>query len=236
MSTFCRPCADRRCGRVPCAAHAPHQDRRHHRSGLPRSRGARLAMVEAGMDVARLNFSHGSPEEHAENVALRARGRRARRPPGRDPAGPARPEAAHRPAATTTSSTCRSATTVTFACGGGRRRATRARMTINWAGLSSGLEAGEVIYLADGVACACAPPPCARARTRSTRSSRSAAAVASRQGLNMPGPVDELPPVPEEDLDHLRVGERDRRRPGRAVVRAPVADVDVRARSTRACR
>jgi pyruvate kinase len=29
-----------------------------------------LAMVQAGMDVARLNFSHGSPEEHEENVAL----------------------------------------------------------------------------------------------------------------------------------------------------------------------
>src|SRR3954465_11842148 len=36
-------------------------------------------MVEAGMDVARLNFSHGSADEHAETA------RRVR-----DPAGPAR--------------------------------------------------------------------------------------------------------------------------------------------------
>jgi pyruvate kinase len=30
--------------------------------------------------------------------------------------------------------------------------------------------------------------------------------VASRQGLNIPGPTDLLPAVPEEDLDHLRAG------------------------------
>ena len=33
-------------------------------------------------------------------------------------------------------------------------------------------------------------------------------AVASRQGLNIPGPLDQLPTVPEEDLAHLAVGER----------------------------
>ena len=32
-------------------------------------------------------------------------------------------------------------------------------------------------------------------------------AVASRQGLNIPGPVDSLPAVPEEDLELLRHGE-----------------------------
>jgi pyruvate kinase len=32
--------------------------------------------------------------------------------------------------------------------------------------------------------------------------------VASRQGLNIPGEVTELPSVPEEDLEHLRTGER----------------------------
>ena len=38
-------------------------------------------LVEAGMDVARLNFSHGTHEEHARVIAaLRALGSRARRP------------------------------------------------------------------------------------------------------------------------------------------------------------
>ena len=32
--------------------------------------------------------------------------------------------------------------------------------------------------------------------------------VASRQGLNIPGRVDTLPAVPEEDLEHLRAGQR----------------------------
>ena len=62
-----------------------------------------VRMVEAGMDVARLNFSHGNAEEHAE-TAQRVRdaaGRAGRQVailqdlPG--------PEAAHRRAATTAS-------------------------------------------------------------------------------------------------------------------------------------
>jgi pyruvate kinase len=32
--------------------------------------------------------------------------------------------------------------------------------------------------------------------------------VASRQGVNIPGPLDILPAVPEEDLDHLRAGQQ----------------------------
>ena len=49
--------------------HAPDQDRRHHR---PASRDPETLarMAEAGMDVARLNFSHGNREVHAENAEL----------------------------------------------------------------------------------------------------------------------------------------------------------------------
>ncbi len=37
-----------------------------------------VRLVEAGMDVARLNYSHGTLEEHAETVSARARRRRTR--------------------------------------------------------------------------------------------------------------------------------------------------------------
>ena len=56
------------------------------------------ALLENGMDVARLNFSHGSHEQHAENIAklraaslkVRTFGRRVharQRAPGRRSAG-----------------------------------------------------------------------------------------------------------------------------------------------------
>ena len=63
-----------------------------------------VRMVEAGMDVARLNFSHGSAEEHAEVIE---RVRDAANRAGRQVAvhaGPAGAEAAHRQAGATTSS------------------------------------------------------------------------------------------------------------------------------------
>ena len=50
------------------------------------------AMVEAGMDVARLNLSHGVLEDHIERLGqLRSIADR-RRPPGRGDGRPARPQ------------------------------------------------------------------------------------------------------------------------------------------------
>jgi pyruvate kinase len=62
-----------------------------------------------------------------------------------------------------------------------------------------------VLYLADGAV---------RLRVSAVRTGESevdaeveiGGTVASRQGLNIPGPADELPAVPEEDLAHLRAG------------------------------
>ena len=79
-------------------------------------------------------------------------------------------------------------------------------MSITWPGLADALEPQAVIYLADGSV---------RLRVTEVRSAASeveaeveiGGAVASRQGLNIPGPTVGLPSVPEEDLELLRHGE-----------------------------
>jgi pyruvate kinase len=163
-----------------------------------------LRMVQAGMDVARLNFSHGNPEEHAENAALvRQAAERAGRPvailqdlPGpKLRLGPLEGDRAELAVGDV----------VTFTCGG-NGVGTNSQMSISWDLLASNMEAGEVLYLADGSV---------RLRAKAVRSGECeieavvevGGVVLSRQGVNIPGPVDQLPAVPEEDLVHLRVGE-----------------------------
>ena len=56
-------------------------------------------LVRAGMDCARINFSHGALDEHRETIARDPRGAGVVRPAARDPGRPAGPEAPRRPAA-----------------------------------------------------------------------------------------------------------------------------------------
>jgi pyruvate kinase len=164
-----------------------------------------LRMVQAGMDVARLNFSHGSPEEHAENALLvRQAADRAGRPvailqdlPGpKLRIGPLDGDRAD----------LYVGDTVTFACGDEGLGSNRA-MFISWRGLAEGMHPGEVLYLADGSV---------RLRAKEIRVGAGeidaevevGGTVLSRQGVNIPGPVDDLPAVPDEDIAHLRVGEQ----------------------------
>jgi pyruvate kinase len=162
-------------------------------------------MVEAGLDVARLNFSHGTDAEHAETAerVREAAGRAGRQVAIlQDLPGPklrigvlAEDVVELKPG-----------DHVTFGCGGPDPGNGDARhMHIGWSGLSRAVEPGEVLYLADGAV-----------RLRVTTAGEDAfdaqveigGAVASRQGLNIPGEVTELPALPEEDLAHLRTGER----------------------------
>ncbi len=79
-------------------------------------------------------------------------------------------------------------------------------MSITWEGLADSMAPGGVMYLADGSV---------RLRVVEVRAAAHeveaeievGGAVASRQGLNIPGPIDALPSVPEEDLELLRHGE-----------------------------
>ena len=79
-------------------------------------------------------------------------------------------------------------------------------MSVSWGELADAVEPDAILYLADGSV---------RLRVRATRPALGeldaeveiGGAVASRQGLNIPGPVDRLPSVPQRDLDLLRHGE-----------------------------
>jgi len=164
-----------------------------------------LRMVNAGMDVARLNYSHGTLEEHAETVRrVRNAAGRAGRPvailqdlPGpKLRIGPLREDAVE----------LKPGERVTFSCGGEDGEGDARHMSISWPGLADALAPEEVIYLADGSV---------RLRVVEVRAGAHeveaeievGGAVASRQGLNIPGPVDLLPAVPKEDLELLRHGE-----------------------------
>ena len=166
-----------------------------------------VEMIRAGMDVARLNFSHGTHEQHAETAELvRSAAGRAGRPVAilQDLPGPklrigklADDVAELKPG-----------DTVTFTCGPDDGIAGDARnMTISWGGLADAVEEGEVLYLADGAV---------RLRVQAVRTGEQeldalvevGGAVASRQGVNIPGETAALPSVPQEDLAHLEAGAR----------------------------
>jgi pyruvate kinase len=164
-----------------------------------------VRLVEAGMDVARLNYSHGTLEEHAQTVRrVRDAAGRAGRPvailqdlPGpKLRIGPLRDGVVELAAGET----------LTITCGDEEAVGDARRMSISWAGLADAVEPESILYLADGAV---------RLRVTAVRSPEGeidteievGGAVASRQGLNIPGPVDELPAVPEEDLQLLAHGE-----------------------------
>jgi pyruvate kinase len=164
-----------------------------------------LRMVQAGMDVARLNYSHGTLDEHAETVRrVRDAAGQAGRPvailqdlPGpKLRIGPLREDIVE----------LKPGERLTFVAGGDEFDGDASRMYVSFAGLAGALEKNSVLYLADGSV---------RLRVRDVRAAdheveaeiEVGGAVASRQGLNIPGPVESLPAVPEEDFDLLRHGE-----------------------------
>ena len=148
-----------------------------------------VRMVAAGMDVARLNFSHGTHEEHHEVAALvREASRRAGRPVAilQDLPGPK----LRIGALVGETMPLKVGDVVTFACGADEPAGADRRIPMPWEGLVRAVDADDVMYLADEID--------AVVEVGGT--------VASRQGMNLPGETTELPSVPEEDLAHLKVG------------------------------
>jgi pyruvate kinase len=162
-------------------------------------------MVEAGLDVARLNFSHGNRELHAENADLV---RRAATAAGRQVAilqdlpgpkiriGSLEDDVAE----------LKPGEKLVLLCGANSLVGNGERMSVSWGGLASAVDPEDIIYLADGAI---------RLRVQTVREGDGevetaveiGGTVASRQGLNIPGSTRGLPAVPEEDLDMLRFGE-----------------------------
>ena len=165
-----------------------------------------VRMIEAGMDVARLNFSHGNAEEHAETAGrVRAAADRAGRSVAilQDLPGPK----LRIGRLVDGIAELKPGDDLTFVCGNHDEEGDARRMYITWAGLADTVERDEIMYLADGAV---------RMRVTATRPGEGeidahvevGGAVASRQGLNIPGETAALPSVPEEDFRHLEAGEK----------------------------
>ena len=161
-------------------------------------------MVEAGMDVARLNVSHATHDVHAETVELvRNAAGRAGRPVAilQDLPGPKLRIGELVDGVVE----LKVGDVVTFVCDPDAPPGDARRIGVSWPGLVDAMSPGEVLYLADGAV---------RLRTREVRVGdreldaevEVGGSVATRQGLNIPGPANELPSVPAEDLEHLRAG------------------------------
>jgi pyruvate kinase len=161
-------------------------------------------MVEAGLDVARLNFSHGDRDLHAESVErVRAAAARVGRQVAilQDLPGPkirigtlADGIAELKPGEHL------------VLVAGSEEVGDATRMSVSWAGLADACDVGEIVYLADGAI---------RLRVVEIRSAACeietevevGGSVTSRQGLNMPGSTRGLQAVPKDDLEMLKFGE-----------------------------
>jgi pyruvate kinase len=167
-----------------------------------------VAMMRAGMDVARLNFSHGTPEQHAATCArIRTAADTAGRPIAvlQDLPGPKLRIGPLRDGLAELSVGDR----ITFVGvdGGDDHESDASRMVINWPELAQAIGPGEEMYLADGAV---------RLRVEAVRPDagevdalvRVGGTVTPRAGLNIPGEVDEFPAVFEDDLALLQAGER----------------------------
>jgi pyruvate kinase len=161
-------------------------------------------MAEAGMDVARLNFSHGNREIHAENADLV---RRAASAAGRQVAilqdlpGPK----IRIGRLDDDTVELKPGEKLVLMCGN-NIVGNGERISVSWNGLAAAVDPEDIIYLADGAI---------RLRVKTVREGDGevetaveiGGSVSTRQGLNIPGSTRGLPAVPEEDLDMLRFGE-----------------------------
>src|SRR5262245_19282709 len=157
-------------------------------------------MITAGMDVARLNFAHGSPDQHAETASwIRAAAERVGREvailgdvPG--------PKLRLGPVAGGVAELIRDERVVLTP---DNVDGTAERLSVAWEGLSELVDEGDVCYLADGAV---------RLRVEQISNGDILArvevggSVASRQGINLPNVTVALPAVSAEDIELIDAG------------------------------
>jgi pyruvate kinase len=163
-----------------------------------------VRLIEAGLDVARFNFSHGSRELHAENAErVRAASQVVGRPVAilQDLPGPKLRIGTLRGGF----AELKPGEKVRLMCGS-TQEGDETQISVSWAGLADAVDPEDVIYLADGAI---------RLRVEAIRRGEGeidtavevGGSVATRQGLNIPGSTRGLAAVPAEDLDMLHFGE-----------------------------
>jgi pyruvate kinase len=157
-------------------------------------------MIRAGMDVARLNFAHETPEEHAGTVQMI---REASEQAGREVAvlqdvpGPKLRIGPVEGGVTELGTGTRVVLTPE------KIEGTSERLPVAWPGLAEIMHAGDVAYLADGAI---------RLRVDEVHDGQVITEVevggtlASRQGLNLPNVTTALPAVSEDDLRLIDAG------------------------------
>ena len=157
------------------------------------------------MDVARLNFAHGTV---AEKAATADRVRDAAGAAGREVAvlqdlpGPK----LRIGALTGGIAELKPGERLTLVCGMSEE-GDASRVPVQWDGLAEAIEPDGTIYLADGSV---------RLRAEAVRAADGeidtvveiGGPVSSRQGLNIPGELTQLPAVADDDLERLRFGEQ----------------------------
>src|SRR5829696_2258529 len=157
-------------------------------------------MISAGMDVARLNFAHGTSEQHAEiAAAVRTGAERA----GRDVAilgDLPGPKLRIGPVAGGVAELARDSQVVLTP---EAIEGTAERLPVAWEGFSELVGKGDVLYLADGAV---------RLRVGSVSDGEVVTtvevggSVASRQGMNLPNVTVSLPAVSDEDIGLIDAG------------------------------
>jgi pyruvate kinase len=157
-------------------------------------------MIAAGMDMARLNFAHGTTEEHAETVEMvRAASQNVGREVGilQDIPGP------KLRLGPVDNGVCELHAGDQLVLTPEQILGTSERLPVAWSGFSEIVAPGDVCYLADGAV---------RLRVQEVvdhevvTKIEVGGSVASRQGINLPNVTVSLPAVSDEDLERIDAG------------------------------